>query len=70
MMDPTGAPLPARDMGAYGGMINFLFPHNHRSMVGLEVRTTITKMLVILFNFPYCRNTCGCMQKLVEQGLA
>ena len=42
MMDPTGAPLPARDMGAYGGMINFLFPHNHRSMVGLEVRRTIT----------------------------
>ena len=38
MMDPAGAPLPARDMGAYGGMINFLFPHNHRSMVGLEVR--------------------------------
>lgn len=38
LMDPTGAPLPGRDMGAYGGMINFLFPHNHRSMVGLEVR--------------------------------
>lgn len=68
MMDPTGAPLPARDMGAYGGMINFLFPHNHRSMVGLEVRTTLATRVIIL-SILYLRNTCGCTQKLVAQGL-
>ena len=58
MMDPTGAPLPARDMGAYGGMINFLFPHNHRSMVGLEVRSKNTLTYHDdQFNLKCCRNT-------------